>query len=70
MGEVLDEMKRQGISKTELSRRLGITKPAVTSIFRSKNLTLGTMMRVAEAIGCTYEVKLVVPNQMESAHGE
>ena len=69
MEEVLDEMNRQGISKTGLSRRLRITKPAVTSIFRSKNLTLGTMMSSAEAIGCTYKVKLVTPDQMESAHG-
>ena len=70
MEEVLGEMNRQGISKTELSRRLRITKPSVIGIFRSKNLTLGTMMRVAEAIGCAYEVKPITPNQTESTYGE
>ena len=70
IGEALDETKRQGVGKTELSRRLRITKPSATSIFRLKNLKLGTMMRLAEVVGCTYEVKLITPNQMKGAHGE
>ena len=63
---ILDEMKRQGVNRKELARRLGVSQPSITSSFRAKNLTLGTMAKIAEAIGCTYEVRLITPSSMES----
>ena len=65
IGEVLDEMKRQGVSKKELARRLGVSQPTVTYFFRAKNLTLDTMVKIVEAIGCTYEVRLITPSSTE-----
>lgn len=70
MKDILDEMKRQGINKTELANRLGVTKPSITHFFYSKNLTLGTMTKIAEAIGCTYKIELITPNQMETTNGK
>ena len=63
--DILDEMDRQGVNRKEMAKRLGVSKSSITRYFKAKNLTLGTMIRIAEAIGCTYEIKLITSNLSE-----
>ncbi|HEX3128428.1 MAG TPA: helix-turn-helix transcriptional regulator [Thermoanaerobaculia bacterium] len=52
-------MKEQGISKTELARRLGVSQPYITRILKgSDNLTVGTMVKLARAVGVSLEISL------------
>lgn len=61
---VVREMERQGISRTELARRLGTTPAYVTKILRGKvNFTLATMVRLARALSSEMHVQLIGPTQ-------
>ena len=56
---VVREMERQGLSRAELARRLGATPAYVTKILRGKgNFTLGTMVRLARALGAELSIGL------------
>ncbi len=45
------EMERQGLTRIELARRLGVTPAYVTKVLRGKvNFTLATMVRLARAL--------------------
>lgn len=62
--EVVREMDRQGISRTELARRLGSTPAYVTKILRGKvNFTLGTMVKLARALSSEVHVQLIGPSK-------
>lgn len=62
--DVVREMERQGISRTELAQRLGTTPAYVTKILRGKvNFTLGTMVRLARALSSEIHVQLTGPAQ-------
>jgi transcriptional regulator with XRE-family HTH domain len=55
---VVREMERQGISRTELARRLGASPAYVTKILRgTANFTLATMVRLARALGAELHVQ-------------
>ncbi|MFL6198914.1 MAG: transcriptional regulator [Thermoanaerobaculia bacterium] len=61
---VVREMERQGISRTDLARRLGTTPAYVTKILRGKvNFTLATMVRLARALSSEMHVQLIGPSQ-------
>ncbi len=63
--DVVREMDRQGINRTELARRLGSTPAYVTKILRGKvNFTLGTMVKLARALGSEVHVGLVGPSKL------
>lgn len=56
---VVREMERQGITRTELAQRLGTTPAYVTKLLRGKvNFTLATMLRLARALGAELTVEL------------
>lgn len=57
--ELLSAMlRKEGISKVELARRLGKTKGFVTQILSgSRNLTLRTVADVADALGYKIELR-------------
>jgi transcriptional regulator with XRE-family HTH domain len=62
--DVVREMERQGISRTELARRLGATPAYVTKILRGKvNFTLATMVKLARALDAELHVQLAGPAQ-------
>lgn len=51
--KIVAHMTENGISRVELSRRLGVTKAFVTKMLNGNpNLTIKTMMSVADALGC------------------
>ncbi len=56
---VVREMERQGVTRTELARRLDATPAYVTKILRGKaNFTLETMVRLARALDAQLHVQL------------
>jgi transcriptional regulator with XRE-family HTH domain len=62
--DVVREMERQGLTRTELARRLGATPAYVTKVLRGKvNFTLSTMVRLARALNAEVHVQLTGPAQ-------
>lgn len=57
---IAEEMDRQGLSKADLARRLGTTRSHVTQLLAGgRNLMLGSIAEIADAVGCKLEVRLV-----------
>ena len=51
--EVLAQMEQQGLSRTELATRIGVSPPHITQILRgSTNFTLQSMVKISRALGC------------------
>jgi hypothetical protein len=56
---ICEEMERQDVTKAELARRLGRTRGHVTQLLDGgRNLTLGSIAEVADALGCKVEIGL------------
>lgn len=60
---VVDQIDRvlraESVNRSELSKRLGISKPATTTLLSpGGNLTIRSMTRVADALGYTVDVTL------------
>jgi transcriptional regulator with XRE-family HTH domain len=59
--------EEMGVSRAELARRLGTSPAYVTKIFRGDvNFTVETMTKLARAIGCALELRLVPPGKKYS----
>jgi predicted DNA-binding mobile mystery protein A len=57
-----------GMSSAQLARRLGITKPTMRKIEESERrgtITLSTLKRAANALGCEVKVSLLPPDSLE-----
>ncbi|HDM8216519.1 TPA: helix-turn-helix transcriptional regulator [Vibrio campbellii] len=66
--DLLVIMEDSGISKTELSRRLGKSKSYVSQILSgSRNMTLGSFSDICFALGFKPEVKLPVAESVENS---
>lgn len=52
--------QRMGMSQTELAAKAGMSAPNISRIENSpsQNLTLGTLVRLAKALGCDVEISL------------
>ena len=51
--DMVSRMEEQGVSRSELARRIGVSPAYVTKILRgSTNFTLDTMVKVARALDC------------------
>jgi len=51
--------RERGVSQAEVARRTGIQRSALSLIFSGqRNLTLRTIYRIANALGCTIEVRI------------
>lgn len=56
-------MVRRGVKRAELARRIGAKPTYVTRILRgSTNFTFETMVKIADALGCSIDVRLI-PNE-------
>lgn len=56
---LVQEMERQGITRSELARRIGASPAYVTKILRGKaNFTLETMIRLARALDADLHVQI------------
>ena len=56
-GETLKAyLKEHGITQTELARRMYVTQPSVNNyLTRESGVTVATLRRIREALGCTWE---------------
>lgn len=63
--QVIFEMERQGLTVTELARRMGVAQPTLSrQLSGEQNLTVKTMDRMARALGCSLEApRLVRPSE-------
>jgi transcriptional regulator with XRE-family HTH domain len=63
---VTEIMERDGISRSELARRLGTSPAYVTKMLRGNaNFTLTTMSRLARALGADLQIQLLTPAKSE-----
>jgi transcriptional regulator with XRE-family HTH domain len=59
LAQVNARMQAQGMSNAELARRMGTSPAYVTRLFRgSANLSVQTMVKLAQAVGATLQVGL------------
>jgi transcriptional regulator with XRE-family HTH domain len=57
---LVNAMVEAGIMRAELARRMGKTRGFVTQVFEGgRNLTLGTIAEIADALDCKVEVRVV-----------
>lgn len=57
--KIVTHMEANSISRAELSRRLGVSKAFVTKMLNGNpNLTIKTMMSVADALGCELNLEI------------
>ncbi|MGK2858975.1 MAG: helix-turn-helix domain-containing protein [Thermoanaerobaculia bacterium] len=60
--QIARAMDERGVNRTELARRLGVSKARVTNLLGgSTNLTLRTLAAIAVALGCDIELQLGAP---------
>ncbi|MBO9710469.1 MAG: helix-turn-helix transcriptional regulator [Caulobacter sp.] len=69
--EISKLMRRNGISKAELARRLGVSAPYVTQILGNEgaNLTLKTVARVFDALGDVAVISTARGGEVKSKGG-
>lgn len=66
--QVIFEMERQGLTVSELARRMGVAQSTLSQqLSGEQNLTAKTMDRIARALGCVLEApRLVRPSEIWS----
>jgi len=63
--ELLKLMKKQGVNRTELAKRMGVQPSRVTAMLNgTSNFTLETQIRASRAVGATIEQALC-PDDMK-----
>jgi len=64
--QITDLMESEGIRKSNLAERLGVSRAYVTAVLEGKpNLTIRSLVRLASALGSTVDVKLSRLNEVE-----
>ena len=62
-------LKFRRLKRRELARRLGVSAPYVTAVLRGdKNLTLGQVVRVLDALRFRLDVRIVRAKRPTRAH--
>lgn len=57
--QIVSNMQECGVTRSELARRLGVTKPYITNILNgNRNMTLRTLVRFADALDLSVKVVL------------
>jgi len=60
--QICEAMEKQGLSKADLARKLGVSRAFVTKLLNGKpNITMRTLVEVAMALGLTVNVTLCEP---------
>lgn len=57
--------KEKGLTQAQLAERLGVTPQGVSSIENSESVTLNTLKKVADALGCANYIELLLPRHSE-----
>ncbi|MCD4785381.1 MAG: helix-turn-helix transcriptional regulator [Candidatus Eremiobacteraeota bacterium] len=60
---ICEWMEKQGVNRAELARRLGKSRAYITRMLNGKpNLTIGSLVKVASALGVKVEIGLASPS--------
>ncbi len=62
--QIATAMKAAGVRRSELAKRLKITKGRVSHFLRGKNLTLRTMVNIFAALDCEVIIR-TVPDRVD-----
>ncbi len=59
--QIADQMKKQGVSKTELAARMGTSRAQLDRLLNpnAQNVTIETIGRAAQALGQRFHMELV-----------
>ena len=58
--QIYKQMEKLGINKKDLAEKLNVSKSYITQLLKGKsNMTIETLIKVAEALGMTLQIKLV-----------
>jgi len=61
-GQAAQIMEAKGITRTELAKRMGVSKPYVTELLSGKpNLTLVSMLKLVDALGSQLHLNIADP---------
>lgn len=61
---VLSQIRRQvGFTQMEVAKRLGISQPTYAEYERGSNMRIGTMQKIASALGGCLSVEIKIKNQ-------
>lgn len=61
--QIVSWMQRQGLKRSELAERLGVSRAYVTQLLAGNpNLTVKTLCRIAIALGVEVNVQLALPD--------
>ena len=64
--QLYKQMEKLGINKKELAEKLGVSKSYITQLLKGKsNMTIETLIKVAEALNLNLQIKLV-PKKLDS----
>jgi transcriptional regulator with XRE-family HTH domain len=66
---VVEAMARRGVSRTELARRLGVSRSRVSHLLEGESIGVEMMGRIGEALGCRWQVALGDPVAL-AAYGD
>lgn len=65
--EINKQLEDQGITKSELARRVGCTRQYINDTLNCKNfLGMQKLRSIAEALDCTLDIKLVRKNTLQN----
>ncbi|MEO0075794.1 MAG: helix-turn-helix transcriptional regulator [candidate division WOR-3 bacterium] len=57
--KIVDRMEKLNLSRTELAKKLGVSKAFITKILNGNpNLTVKTMVSIAKALECKLDIEL------------
>ena len=58
--QIYKQMEKLGINKKDLAEKLNVSKSYITQLLKGKsNMTIETLIKVAEALGMTLQIELV-----------
>ena len=58
--KIVEKMKEQDLSRTELANRLGVSKAFITKVLGGyPNLTIRSMVSLANALGCNLSFEII-----------
>ena len=70
VSQTFDVMERLDINQAELARRLGCSRAWVSKFLHTNaNPTIETMVKIAETLGGSLEVKMKVPRKRRASGG-
>ena len=66
--QIARELAKQKVTRAELAKRLGVSKPYVSKVLNGMpNLTLAKMVQISRALGCKFKVEISPKQSQQGA---